>query len=294
MYDLINGTINSNKMSLRIAARTRVRFDKPCGRASIAPSRKQCCPSGCLRPLRRLFCAPAVRADDARSPFLRALPASAHSRVPAPMLAFHVSGGICRGPLLVERGQTWLGRLLATLGQLPHATPPAAIHAPEDVEVTSVANGDGSGGGDGGVAWTRQFPGMAGPLMSRWYYDEASQLAVDSFAWRGITDFAAFGFVLEPVEAEPQPGTAATVTSGASMVGFRHVTKQAWVLGLPLPKWLAMSADGVSLPHADGLGWDVEVEVAHPLVGKVVSYRGSVRLDPPEKGTEYGKGQEAG
>lgn len=39
--------------------------------------------------------------------------------------------------------------------------------------------------------------------IHRWYYDETSQLAVDSFTWMGIKDFAAFGFTLEPCSSSP-------------------------------------------------------------------------------------------
>jgi hypothetical protein len=40
--------------------------------------------------------------------------------------------------------------------------------------------------------------------LVRWYFDEASQLAVDSFTWRGFKDFAAFGFTLEPCYTDPE------------------------------------------------------------------------------------------
>ena len=39
--------------------------------------------------------------------------------------------------------------------------------------------------------------------IHRWYFDETSQLAVDSFTWMGIKDFAAFGFTLEPCSSSP-------------------------------------------------------------------------------------------
>ena len=201
-----------------------------------------------------------------------ALPAEAHGKIPKAMLDFHVSGGVCRGPLLVTRGN-WLGRILATLGQLPEETPGGRRRNPADVVVTSTA----SVSTPGGVDWARLFPRgcisgqMAPPLESRWYYDEVTGLAVDSFTWWGIKDFAAFGFVLEPMEV---PGHEAA----SGLLGFRHVTKRAWVLGVPVPLALSLSADGVSLPHEDGRGWRVEVAVEHPLVGLVVAYSGDVRV----------------
>ena len=202
--------------------------------------------------------------DSSRSPFLRALPESSHALVPKGMMDFHVSGGLCSGPLLVERGKG-LASLIANLGQLPPATPLDQRQAPEDVVVTSEYCAK-----TGGVQWERRFPGAAGPLSSRWYFDEKSGLAVDSFTWLGIKDFAAFGFELVPVPLEG---------GGSALVGFRHVTKRAWVFGVPVPLGLALTADGVSMPHSDGGGWDVEVDVSHALLGTVVSYRGNVRLE---------------
>jgi hypothetical protein len=139
---------------------------------------------------------------------------------------------------------------------------------PPDVEVASTFDPS-----TGGVWWRRQFwPSLN--LESRWYFDEESQLAVDSFTYLGIRDFAAFGFTLEPEDAPH--------TDVSGFVGFRHVTKKAWVLGVPVPLSFALAADGVSMPHADGLGWRVEVCVEHALLGKVVSYSGDVRLVPSQ------------
>jgi hypothetical protein len=147
--------------------------------------------------------------DLARSPFIRSLqPSSLRERIPPPMLAFHISGGECRGPLHVERGNM-AGSLIASLGMLPGNSPKGSI--PEPVVVTSRFCAE-----TGGVQWRRVFPGNC-VIESRWYFDESTQLAVDSFTYLGISDFAAFGFALEPVEAPH------IQTSG--FMGFRHVTK---------------------------------------------------------------------
>ena len=39
-----------------------------------------------------------------------------------------------------------------------------------------------------------------------------------------------------------------------------------------------MTADGSSKPHADGQGWDVDVDVEVPLLGKICGYQGAVRV----------------
>lgn len=180
-------------------------------------------------------------------------------------MAFHESGGVCVGPLKVVQGNI-LGKLIATMGRLPSETP-ATQKQPEDVTVTSTFCEK-----TGGVHWKRIFP--AGCLLqSRWYWDDKSKLAVDSFTYLGIPDFAAFGFVLEPVDAPH--------SHKSGFIGFKHITKKVWILGIPVPLSLALIADGVSIPHEDGGGWTVDVSVEHLLVGRVVSYVGEVRVIAP-------------
>jgi len=208
--------------------------------------------------------------------------------LPQPVLDFHASGGLCAGGLLVQRGNL-IGRIIATLGQLPKQTPDPLRDDPEDVVVRSRVDAAG-----GVVHWDRRFP-QGVNIQSRWYFDEGSQLAVDSFTYLGIPDFAAFGFELVPVDANNRVVTAppASAEAGAaadeeaaaseggaigSVRGFRHVTKKVWILGVPLPSALSITADGVSMAHEDGKGWLVKVAVVHPLFGLVVSYDGDVRL----------------
>ena len=219
--------------------------------------------------------------------FHRALGADAARALPQPVLDFHATGGLCSGGLLVERGN-WVGRIIATLGMLPKQTPDALRDAPEPVVVRSRVDGDV-------VHWDRRFPEGVG-IKSRWYFDEDSQLAVDSFTYLGIPDFAAFGFDLVPVDAgnrvvvpaPPPPADdgeeKAAHSSVAAVRGFRHVTKKVWILGVPLPAALSLCADGVSIAHEDGLGWLVQVAVVHPLFGLVVSYDGHVRLIADDDG----------
>ena len=205
--------------------------------------------------------APFATGFDQRSPFLRALPREAQGSIPEGMLSFHVSGGECRGPLRVTRGEG-LAHLLAILGRLPASTPVG--RQPEDVVVTSAFDA-----ASGGVKWARLFP-RSPVLESRWYFDEASGLAIDSFTFVGIKDFAAFGFDLLPEKAPH--------TDKSGYVGFRHITRAVWIMGVPVPLSLALIADGVSMPHEDGGGWTVDVLVEHKFLGTVVSYTGDVRL----------------
>jgi len=207
---------------------------------------------------------------DPRSPFVRAIDPNSLLKIPPGMLAFHATGGHCEGPLLVNRGKNGIADIVATLGCLPQSSPVTTSEActPPIVEVTSTFCA-----ATGGVQWHRNFwPSLS--LESRWYFDEPSQLAIDSFTYLGIRDFAAFGFALEPEDAPHTPDSG--------FVGFRHVTKKAWILGVPVPLALSLVADGVSMPHEDGLGWRVEVCVEHALLGTIVEYLGDVRLLPGE------------
>lgn len=212
--------------------------------------------------------------------FHRALGADAAQALPRPVLDFHASGGLCSGGLLVQRGN-WIGSAIATLGRLPKQTPDAQRGAPEPVVVRSHIDA-AAASTHGVVRWDRQFPGGV-QIKSRWYFDEASQLAVDSFTYLGIPDFAAFGFELVPVDSSNRVVDVSAPSGTGAVRGFRHVTKKVWILGVPLPTALSLCADGVSIAHEDGLGWLVQVAVVHPLFGLVVSYDGDVRLTADEK-----------
>ena len=133
------------------------------------------------------------------SPFLKALPENALARIPFPMLDFHVSGGVCRGPLLVKRGNL-LGSLVATLGRLPPATPEPKFGPPDycagvmqkpnptvvESQICAVT---------GDVLWKRLFPPST-RMESRWYWSDKHKLAVDSFTYLGIRDFGNLAFLI--------------------------------------------------------------------------------------------------
>lgn len=178
------------------------------------------------------------------------------------MLVFHMKGGVCKGPLLVQR-YGLISEILATLGRLPIATPQG--EEPQDVVVKSNKCPDTNT-----LRWKRIFP-LGSPIMeSEWYYDEKAKLAVDSFSFLGIDKFASFGLELVPMDC------AHTEVTGYQ--GFKHISSKMWIMGIPVPSLFAMTANGLSMPHEDGRGWRVEVLVEHPLFGKIISYTGDVRL----------------
>lgn len=58
---------------------------------------------------------------------------------------------------------------------------------------------------------------------------------------------------------------------------FQHKCRKVWFLRIPVP-FLGMSADGYTVFHQDGKGWFVLVDTKSEYVGKLVSYKGHVRL----------------
>ena len=45
---------------------------------------------------------------------------------------------------------------------------------------------------------------------------------------------------------------------------------------IPVPMFLMMTADGSTLGHDDGDGWQVDVDVQAPFFGRLVRYQGDV------------------
>ena len=66
------------------------------------------------------------------------------------------------------------------------------------------------------------------------------------------------------------------IRTASGEVGFAHVCKRMTVLGVPVPRWLMLRPDGVTLPVAGTNGWHVDVDVRAPFVGRLVRYTGEV------------------
>eukprot|EP00603_Paraphysomonas_imperforata_P001073 CAMPEP_0114443640 /NCGR_PEP_ID=MMETSP0103-20121206/17634_1 /TAXON_ID=37642 ORGANISM="Paraphysomonas imperforata, Strain PA2" /NCGR_SAMPLE_ID=MMETSP0103 /ASSEMBLY_ACC=CAM_ASM_000201 /LENGTH=294 /DNA_ID=CAMNT_0001615071 /DNA_START=112 /DNA_END=996 /DNA_ORIENTATION=+ len=62
--------------------------------------------------------------------------------------------------------------------------------------------------------------------------------------------------------------------------GFEGVcVKASFMFGyLSLPSWLTPSPYCITMPHDDGLGWDLLVTLSLPLLGEVVRYEGPLRI----------------
>lgn len=100
---------------------------------------------------------------------------------------------------------------------------------------------------------------------------------VDDVAWQGTGAYAlasaARGIFAGEAKIRAELGEATAIGTG-----FAHTPRKLWWRQLPVPQLLAPEATGVTLPHSDGKGWWVDVEVKAPLVGVLVSYRGHVRV----------------
>jgi len=161
------------------------------------------------------------------------------SDLPRGVVKFHVIGGRAIGRMKVTRGSKIIQKWLATLGGLPRDNPSATV------DVT-VRNNE----------WFRQFDGKH--LKSKWSLKNG--LVLEDF---GLFQF---GFHLKPF-------TKSGVTKG-----FHHVTKRMYILGIPIPRFLGLVADGITRVSESGDGWFVDVEVSSPIFGLLVSYQGHVQL----------------
>eukprot|EP01119_Soliformovum_irregulare_P014293 TRINITY_DN3909_c0_g1_i3.p1 TRINITY_DN3909_c0_g1~~TRINITY_DN3909_c0_g1_i3.p1 ORF type:complete len:599 (+),score=98.20 TRINITY_DN3909_c0_g1_i3:50-1846(+) len=186
--------------------------------------------------------------DDRSTIFERALTEDSLSVFPKNCLRFHTEGGEVAGTLQVRRGTTILSRLIAWLGNLPEANPAAPVTVVNSRNV-----------------WSRAFGSKA--FASQWRFNPQHGLVEESF----LGGLVRFGFQLKPIWETSQRDP-----SQRHLKGFSHITKRNWVLGVPLPSFLMVKADGETRFKNEDNGWDVTVKVEHPLAGLVCSYEGSV------------------
>jgi hypothetical protein len=143
-------------------------------------------------------------------------------------------GGRARGTFTVERAPGWLRNGLATLLGLPQA----AAEVPVRLEV--VLEGDRE-------HWVRHF----------------GDRRVETVQW------ASAGLLME--RFGPVSFSSALVLDGSCL---RYQFARAWYLALPLPRWLAPSAEGSA--DAGSGGWRVSVRISAPILGELVRYEGWV------------------
>lgn len=191
-----------------------------------------------------------VRDDGAGEtlPLYAGLLGAAWHSLPAALRAMHGGTGyggtghggtgttVAQGLASVERGRGPLARLAATLAGFPAAA----------AEVPVTVRFETSGGGE---TWTRTFGARS--FTSR------------QFAGRGR--WAA----LLCERFGPLTFAMALVVEGARL---KLVLRHWRLFGLPLPRWLCPRADAYETE--DGGRFRFRVEIAHPLTGLIVRYRG--------------------
>ena len=128
----------------------------------------------------------------------------------------------------------WLRRMVAFVAGLPPAGDAVAVR----LEVSPTGTGE---------RWVRSFAGR--PLVT--FQTVEGGLLME----RGGP--ICFGLVLEVVEG-----------------GMTFRTRRAWLLGIPLPKWIAPNVEAEVVPNE--AGWRAEVRLRLPLLGRILDYEGEV------------------
>jgi hypothetical protein len=159
--------------------------------------------------------------------------------LPAVLKRFHDSphGGRARGIFTVERGRGFLRHALGWLLGFPRAGIDLAVILEISVE------GDCE-------RWRREFPDRT-VISTQWEHDH---LLIEQY---GMNSFS----------------SALTIQGTELVYEFR----QAWLAGIPLPKWVSPRIEGV----VTGVeyGWWVVVRVFAPGLGEILHYKGRVEAE---------------
>lgn len=183
----------------------------------------------------RTICS-GIRTEEPHAPLYRRMLGSTFETLPEPVRALHDRNGRWRGLAEVSRGTGLLARLVAAIIGFPK--PGAAV----PVQVVLAAEGDGE-------RWTRNFAGRRFSSFQQAGTGRNDRLLVETF---GVVSVA-LALVIED--------------------GRLHLVPRRWsALGLPLPKFLLPK--GSSFESEEGGRFRFNVEIAAPLAGPIVAYRG--------------------
>jgi hypothetical protein len=179
-----------------------------------------------------------IKADCERLPLYRRLLGGAWASLPAPLQAMHDVGDrlTAEGAATVERGRGLLARLIAALFGFPRS----GRDIPVRVELER---------GSDAEVWRRTFGGRS--------FASVQSAGAGRAEWLLVERFGAFAFAM------------ALVLDGERL---RFVLRRWSCCGLPLPSWLGPTGD--SHEHAADGRFHFHVEIAHPLTGLIVRYRG--------------------
>lgn len=174
--------------------------------------------------------------DDPASPLLRGFLGSAWDGLPPEIRAMHGGTGEATGLAEVERGSGLLARLVAFTFRLPEAGRAVPL------TVRFEPRGDGE-------VWRRTFGRRT----------FVSELTPGRGRWRHLVR-ERFGPVSVGIALVTEPGR------------LRFVVRRWSAFGIPLPARLAPGGD--TTEHAEDGRFRFHVEIAHPLTGLIVRYRG--------------------
>jgi saccharopine dehydrogenase-like NADP-dependent oxidoreductase len=171
-------------------------------------------------------------------PLYRRLLGEAYARLPAPLQAMHDLDGamVAEGSATVERGGSLLARVAAALIGFPQA----GTNVPVKVEFKSE---------NGCETWRRTFGGRS--------FFSTQEQGRGRFEWLLCERFG-------PLNA----GMALVLDDGR----LRLIVRRWSLFGIPMPLWLAPRGD--SYEYAEDGRFHFHVEIAHPLTGPIVRYRG--------------------
>lgn len=171
-------------------------------------------------------------------PLYRRLLGNAYASLPAPLREMHDLNGemIAEGTATVTRGSGLLARLMGAVIGFPHAG--------ENVPVRVAFKSE-----NGREVWTRTFAGRS--------FHSTQEQGRGRFEWLLCERFG-------PVNA----GMALAIEDGR----LRLIVRRWSFLGIPMP--LALAPRGDSYEYAENGRFHFHVEIAHPLTGPIVGYRG--------------------
>jgi hypothetical protein len=178
------------------------------------------------------------RCEEPGAPLYRQMLGSAFAQLPVAVQALHERNGAWSGVAEVRRGTDPLARLVAAIIGFPVAG--SAV----PVEVTLSTEGNGE-------RWVRRFAGTSFSSFQQPGTGRNERLLVERF---GIVSVA-LALVVED--------------------GRLYLIPRRWsALGMPLPR--SLLPRGCSFECEEGGRFHFDVEIAAPLVGLIVAYRGTL------------------
>jgi hypothetical protein len=177
-------------------------------------------------------------------PLYRRVLGDAWNRLPPEIRDLHTLKGSMKasGRARVERGSGLFGRLIGALIGFPQAG--------DDIPVTVDFESR-----NGGEVWTRTFGTQRFSSVQTEGQGQHAYLVRERFGTVEVS--------------------LAVVLDGEVL---RLIVRSWRFLGIPMPLFLAPG--GVAFEHAEGERFNFNVEIAHPLVGTIVRYRGWLAPEP--------------